>query len=771
MSSYTFHALWFALLIGCPAFLGECEVPFGEICDFSTFSSYYWLIGLASIVGSLAPKAFLARLESPDGARSRWFDFLCRALFASSAFWFMFSWIGAFQSEWILDYFTCQIFLFKQALMYAWLCLGIVSTLCLILSLRILAHCGDTTTVTTPTQPSAINRTICFSALTVGLLYPYAASVCALIDWRNALFIGVQAMPLPIAMIIVLVPTCCLFTACRFVESVQPRNAPFSFVSAFFYGVILSRALLRLHIEWGFLLMEHTPLVATMELGCLAFVTAAARNMKRHEPDQTPSGANASSDTNIKQSVMLDGLSTREQEAVKHSLEGMTSVEAAEIMGIKASTVRNLQGRAWKKLGYANAAAAREELSTEMAQDNQPNRASNSHELTNRNNDPRWNRASSLALVGIALLMLPWNNQTGSWYTPSNICLFLALGIIGYFVIRAACSNGNTVLPLINPLFIFLLIITLGCCTLLGQIFSQTVLSLSAFAFGFFASYWGDQVVAIKSTDTPPSSISTVATLSIIGFALGLSLYMAWKNTVWSYTFFGGQISLMLIAWSLVGIVALAAHRRYKLALFFTAALAASYLLSAVLHVQSALTVLMAITTLWVIRAASDNPQEALPPAKPIALSCAFGLTIGVGMLDRLSDTAFFQQFMYGPTAAFEIHVPAVFCFGMIACAVVGSSIALWSHLFDLQRLARVAKESHTLPRHRIEGALKAKGLSDLETSVMLHSFEGQICNRIASELNYSVASIYAARQAGCRKLGVRNIEQAFENISLVVAL
>lgn len=132
--------------------------------------------------------------------------------------------------------------------------------------------------------------------------------------------------------------------ACLAASAPDGRKARAAGISGLALGVILARVLASL-APW---LVEHGAAagLAALAVGA-ALLAARARadaDAKARAEDLLASKAHASAPD-------LSALSPREREAVEGRLAKKSSAEVARQMGVSASTVRNLQARAAKKLG------------------------------------------------------------------------------------------------------------------------------------------------------------------------------------------------------------------------------------------------------------------------------------------------------------------------------------------------------------------------------------------------------------------------------------
>ena len=98
-------------------------------------------------------------------------------------------------------------------------------------------------------------------------------------------------------------------------------------------------------------------LVCDISLICVLLKSAFAQRRIAGECVGDTGGNECQFDDWLRLAMADHGLTEREGEAVRFCLEGFNSVESAEKMGLKPSTVRNYLQRAYKKLGIANAEA------------------------------------------------------------------------------------------------------------------------------------------------------------------------------------------------------------------------------------------------------------------------------------------------------------------------------------------------------------------------------------------------------------------------------
>ena len=188
-------------------------------------------------------------------------------------------------------------------------------------------------------------------------------------------------------------------------------------------------------------------LVSVAALVVLPWLVAHLASRRRSAPGEAV--ASSAEETGL-EALLARGLTVREAQAMRALLDGLSSREASVALGLSASTVRNYQQRAYKKLGVADAREACELLAGEV--DDAGVCVREDADAPVGPSPAR--KAGRLAAVALAaLLLVPFGQGDGSagnaWWVSGQLAVCAAGGFVllaGVLAVRAARERGVVVM-------------------------------------------------------------------------------------------------------------------------------------------------------------------------------------------------------------------------------------------------------------------------------------------------------------------------------------
>ena len=548
-----------------------------------------------------------------------------------------------------------------------------------------------------------------------------------------------------------------------------------SLIALFFAAGQLSWGLLnRL---WGSGLCCFEASLVCLALILLADVFAFIR--LQHSSDKPSSGAEACKDDELDIGWFAEafGLSDREAQAVSLTIEGMTSEESAEKMGVKAPTVRTYLQRAYKKIGVRGL----DDLVCKIAEMRSlPLGASSAEkEEVKRASVPRATAISASARGWISLFLLfsfcsiiglvlvPHSSFFGdsAWRISQihsqlvGLVLALAGGfvfILAYVGARPRCFDlvafvMSASRQRVNVGFYFLLALVLFV-SLASSLLWLVLMSVSAIVFAScLVLLVLSAPVADEEKDAPrflePSAgrfeSARIVALFVLFAMCGYIFEDAWRPVTDDFTWWI-QMAFLLVLVSYLAVKVKEARLILPPLLFA--------LLSIVGFDSGVRVVLLALVVCFLFFLVVQGKTGSRLSFFPI-----YAAVFGLGMLaSRWLTDAWWDQMSYGYVSAVAhggfwvggAVVPAiefllvVVALGSLACLVL---------------LERLSQEVSSLELDNAGVALyfASRGLTPLESDVLLGLAQGKTGTRLAKELHYAAGTVNVARWSAFKKLGI----------------
>ena len=228
------------------------------------------------------------------------------------------------------------------------------------------------------------------------------------------------------------------------------------------------------------------------------------RTKSQAETPETPSSQEAPSDQQgtIRIDILFEekGLTDREKQAVGLALEGLNSNESAEIIGVKASTVRTYLHRAYQKLEIESLDEIRPSSRNEQTQATAPKEAKTGQTASGGANvpaklaaktdkqTPRMQRTQSLGtplfvlLAGLFLLPHQYVGTVSSWNSSHSVVIGCGLGLMmagGFAYLTHSIAPKEEALTSVKKLCLLLLFLSGSALTFVQYAFAHQMLPLS----------------------------------------------------------------------------------------------------------------------------------------------------------------------------------------------------------------------------------------------------------------------------------------------------
>lgn len=474
------------------------------------------------------------------------------------------------------------------------------------------------------------------------------------------------------------------------------------------------------------------------------------------------------------------GLSAREYEAVCCMLVGMSSKEAADAMGVGASTVRSLQSRAWVKMGVASAREARELLSEAQAKEApavgvQAEEASACEVRAGATPTS----ASNLRALGTLLcfvlfaMALPWRPAGVTWNIPNNACIALGMGVVLYLacgpVLAASAHPARMSAPrrdVAKVLILAILAILSWTARMWAPaLFPPAVLVCTVVALAYLrtpmprhdSAQGNDHATGLGSAPASPASLASLCIL--MAFA-GFACMVCWRTITSPYT-----ASIDPVVWPMGATILLfAAERLVSKHYFEGLGILGAGVFAGVCSARYGFSTPMPLTYLCLFATLDASRACALPSRLPLA--CFGGaLLCAVALVGHVGHALYGAQVVWGAEQVLEIEARLSLGVGALGAVTVAAATVLCVDRFQRSRQQAVVVMSAAVPASRMEAAMVAKGLTILEVVVLLQTFDGRTCAQIAAELHYAPSTVYALRRGAYGKLDAHDVTSAFEKV------
>lgn len=523
----------------------------------------------------------------------------------------------------------------------------------------------------------------------------------------------------------------------------------------FLYGEVLGRVLLRMAPS-VYLPVADRPLAVfiacTIALGIAAYFA--------HGSGEAPADREGQSEAfDERAGVVLHeawGLSSREEEAVRCAFDGLSSREVAEKMGVQPSTVRNMQRRAWSKMGVASVSEARELIDSMQPRD--------AHGKETIDADGAGsNVLLEICALAVLLGMCPWARDVGTWFTPLSVCAAAGVGLLGSTLLWT-CARSAEGADWEAGRFgaIILAILSAGevACQFIAPSMLPVLVLMAAWALGWILLR---RIKPEESLDVPSLALMALA------FFGGAALFVAWKGSTWPYVAPVGQLLIPMGVNLACAVAALALLGFKRKAAILGALCVGSLVLSYLCH-GSAFFFALWIGSFGYALYVEGGDGAPLPLRSPV-LGFGAGLAFGVGVLGKVYDAVNLQGVVHGTESALQFQLVLNYGMGILVALCIVGGIVMWVGAVSSYKRREVALRFESLPGQRVKSALQARGLSDLEVEIMMQTFAGRTCSCIAESVRYSMSTVYAIRHDVYQRLQVHGAEQALKKIHEVASI
>ena len=456
-------------------------------------------------------------------------------------------------------------------------------------------------------------------------------------------------------------------------------------LEAFFMGDIVCRMMLR--VNPGILkILNEAPtymVIGVLVLVCIVTNLNGFRLLQNFEvPDGVrpkPCGLSKS---------LVEILTSREAETIELLLQGNSSSAIADRLGIKPSSVRGFQQRAYKKLGVSGA----EELKVLCADRDKP-------------------RVSSEVLPRIV-------NRNFRWFGP-----LLALGALLFML---PCGNSGLIPELAN---IQGWTCAWGIACLLGALLGVATTILQSAAFN----------EAAKSELEAHDLILATVLPALIGLAIG----ELWRNATWPYSSFVFGLGLLLfgliagtifVEWDRI-------RRTNKTELITVAALSSF----ACLYVRSVWTIPVVFGTWIYVKMMSDVHEKSSKPSSAICGGYALSLgLIGSSFLLTACEDAMGRIIRLG-LEDHQSYADAVLL--IVVAGIVLTASILYFDSLGRRAAFSVCGSSKERSPSQIAALLMAMGLSEMDARIGSLLVSGKSARDIAAELTVSPGTVNSSKR------------------------
>lgn len=747
MRLWMLYVVWFAALMGKPALLDE---PIGanmvfDLMGDAAYSSYYWILAFCGIFVLLIPRNTFARMsQAVQHGRSaralRLAGFLCALglLFLSIVIPLLMFEVGRHEYSAMVS----KIIFYASRLMRL---IGYGSMVLLVGSLRYEVRKDAQGAHGFRWRSSIV---LAMPAILFGVARPMLMSPCM------PICSGIVPLEEPSAALLLL--PFAIFVLLWFVAvRVGGASALLAAFGGFLYGEVLGRVLLRIAPSVYLPVADRLLVVFSV---CAVALGIAAYFV--HGFGEVPADREGQSEAfDERAGVVLNeawGLSSREEEAVRCAFDGLSSREVAEKMGVQPSTVRNMQRRAWAKMGVTSVSEARELIDSMQPRDVH---SKESIDADGVGSHALLEISALLVLVG----MCPWVRDAGTWFTPLSVCAAASVGLLGSTLLWTyarleegvdwrAGRFGATVLAILSVGEI--------ACQFLAPSMLPVLVLMTAWALGWIL------LRRIKPEES--LEVSSVSLMALAFFG-GVALFVVWKGSTWPYVAPVGQFLIPMgvnLACAVAALVLLGFKRKAAI----LGALCAGFLVLSYFYHGSTFFFALWIGSFGYALYVEGADGAPLPLRSPV-LGFGAGIAFGVGALGRVYDAVNIQDVVHGTESALQFQLVLNYGMGISVALCIMGGIVMWAGAVSSYKRREVARRFESLPGQRVKGALQACGLSDLEVEIMMQTFAGRTCSCIAESVCYSMSTVYAIRHDVYQRLQVHSAEQALKKIHEVASI
>lgn len=478
------------------------------------------------------------------------------------------------------------------------------------------------------------------------------------------------------------------------------------------------------------------------------------------------------------------GLSDREAEAIRLMVEGLDSESSADLMGVKAATVRTYLQRAYKKMGVSSAVESKSLLFED------PNDGDGEHGEEGRNlpgdssSEPeapsdslrkevahcgipeRFNRFAALLLAVCLLLLVVPHEQLfvpESWYYSEVFTLSIGLGLLiaGLLVL---CFGRSFWSPQIQK--------PIACLTLAVLVFATLALVSLPVWKGAFSSWAGYGLI-----------LSVSLCLASLGLSLAVVVLGAFRGIPDGSDRVAERDFPLIVFAAVLGFVF---EDTWRAATDdFTWWLQLAFLLALLAYCFVSLKNRLLFGCICIVLVAClAGTGFGVRAILVCLLSCSFVLflfergrsgargNVGVSLVGfggsliafRLASDYWWDAMSQSAVSA-SVHggqwllgalMPAFELLFLIAGLVAFAFLTMQRLSFEDEELWRNQEQSVVL-------YLRSRGLGDLEVKTVSGVLQGKPSTQIARDFHYALGSVNSARWSAYRKLGIHSKKELSE--------
>lgn len=495
--------------------------------------------------------------------------------------------------------------------------------------------------------------------------------------------------------------------------------------------------------------------------------------------------------------LVARGLTEREAQAVRALLDGLSSREAAERLGLGASTVRNYQQRAYRKLGVACAGEARELLAGEAPGPGAPGPTAEGEGAPVGPAPEGVARRVAGVLLACFLLLPLGSGGRLAWWVSGQVAtcaaggLALAAALLALDALRARgvlVDGREAARPPARGERAALLasgsvVVACRLALLLGGPWVSVLAFRAAMALAVPAFVALSLRRAARAAGSRPGALPLVAH-AVLGdpWALAVACLSAsllgavweelWRAAVWTdFSLFPQALPFLAAVLGACAALVWLRPGRGSRALS-GAALALSLVTLAIEGWETAVLLCALLHGTILARGlsrerggAAARPGDAAAVAALACASCAAGACAGVVVVNRYAamfttetNLLLVGAYDYERLVAFTSSASYVMgaLFLALGCALV---VATWRVVCSVDA-ERLMEGVRVTPEQRLRAFLVSRGLSDLQAEVTLLTAEGLSARQIGARLHYAPGTVSAARVGAYRALGVHDRAQ-----------
>lgn len=444
----------------------------------------------------------------------------------------------------------------------------------------------------------------------------------------------------------------------------------------------------------------------------------------------------------FRDALLQRGLTNREADSVSLTLAGLSSAQAAQLLSIRSSSVREYNRRACKKLGVSSLDDLREGFSNNLRQSQNAEEPPASKRVSERKTFSVSHLVTVICLA-TALLPIPYISLTSG--NAFSVVLGALLGLAGVGLAQPLVQKHESTHCIVQAALMTLTVASCVC---------SLVLRLTP-----LPSNWGNGVLMLCT------AILVTAGLTSFGQS-NSSCSMPLFSCVLGWTWSNAWLSLSnvgFLPWAAIAplltldiALALTALGQKQLRRIFLAALA-SIALCLFTTIAAAL-LLFGMTLLFLQTNARGTPRGTffaeLNPQHQSAYQPTSACVFGVGL-----SLAFLAFKLWLLQTALPVELSSLI---VTVLVVIVSFLLALIPLIEWWRIARKGElpdihlgEVAPDDSRRMEGFLISRGLTPRQVSVTLQTAQGTSLEEVGQALNLSRTAVYTARKEAFAALGV----------------